>query len=118
MTIGAALSLRKFGCQKGHVLAFITERTGDFVPLMCTALCLGCKIAGQPLNSTQSERDYFLNLVKPDFVFCDVKEYDVLKERLKNAKKDVKIFTFDGQAGDSIPVDSLFMNAVADPYFV
>lgn len=118
LTISAAMNLRKLGCRKGHVMSFFTDNSGDVVPLMCAALCLGCKLSGQPLECTQSERDYFLNLVKPNFVFCDAKEYDLLKERLVNARNDAKMFIFDGQVGEASSVGSLFENVVADPYFV
>lgn len=90
----------------------MTNSLADIAPLVIAALCLACPITAQP------ECLYFLDVVKPYHIFCDLEFYVILKECLKNLNNDAKIFTFGGQTDESIPVDHLFEKGDIETEFV
>lgn len=96
----------------------MTNNSADIAPLVIAALCLACPITAQPVFSSKAECLYFLNVVKPNHIFCDPEFYVILKECLGSLNNDAKIFTFGGQTDESIPVDILFEKADIEPEFV
>lgn len=46
-----------------------------------------------------------MSITKPEFAFCQVEFYPMLKKCFENLEIDAKIFTIDGQAGDSISTE-------------
>lgn len=118
LTIRAANNFKKLGFKKGDVLYFMTNNSADIAPLVFAALCLGCPVTAQPISSSKAECLYFLNVVKPSFVFCDLEFCGTLNECLKNLKNDAKLFTFDGQTDESTPVDNLFDGVNDDANFM
>lgn len=107
-TICIAKNYQRHGFKKGDVIYFTTNNTSDIVPLFVAALCLGCPIAMKQPEHMKAECLHYLKVTKPNFVFCDLDYYSQLKECLSELGNDVKIFTFSGQMGDSIPVENLF----------
>lgn len=116
--INGALNLKSLGCQKGQTIMFAIDNSGDITPLVCAALCLGCKITGQPSGYTDEEILFFFNLMKPDFVICDIQYYAQLKKCLENLNNCATIITFGGQINGIHSVDSLLGNDHLDPFFV
>lgn len=108
ITIRAAKNLQNIGCQKGQVIFLLSNNTDDMVPLVFAALCLGCQISSLPTVCSKSEYEYFLSIMNPHFVFCDLELQPILKECLEHLEINAKFFTFDGQNSESIAVETLF----------
>lgn len=118
MTIRVAKNFQKLGFRKGDVIYFMTSNSAEIAPLVFAALCLGCPITAQPISSSKMECDYFLNVVKPTYIFCDSEFYATLVECLINLKMNVKIFTFNQKVNESTPVESLFEETNDDSNFM
>lgn len=110
-------NFQKFGFKESQILFFLTNNTADVSPLVFAGLCLNCQISSLPTCCSQMEYEYYLNIAKPDFVFCDLKFYSTLKECLTKLKINAKIFTFDGQTDESIPMGIFFQKLDEDWIF-
>lgn len=71
-------------------------------------MCLGCPITGSGKFDTTYEHLYFLNVTKPKYVVCDLEYYDELKACQQSLNHEPTFFTFDGQTGNSLPIEILF----------
>lgn len=80
----------------------------DIAPLTYGVICLGCPVVLPSVNSTRTECDLFLRKMRPDFAICEIEFYQMLKECFRELNINAKIFTTDGQADDSIPIQSLY----------
>lgn len=77
-------------------------------PIFFASIANGCPI--NPLDPLFEKTEIFhmLNVTKPVVIFCDVASYTLLNEVLAELQIRAKIFTFNGQLGDSEPVENLF----------
>lgn len=102
--------MQKFGCERGIKIFFLMENTVDLAPLAFAAMSLSCPIVGLSPTSSQDECKYIMNLTKPEFAICELKNYPMLKKCFADLNINGKIFTIDGQADDSISTELLFAN--------
>lgn len=107
-TVRAAMNLQKFGCERGRRIFLFSNNITDLAPLTFAAICLGCPLAPLVTSSSQSECEYFMSITKTEFAICELKFYPMLKRCFANLNINAKIFTIDGQAGDSISAELLF----------
>lgn len=117
-TIRVAKNLQKCGCKKGEVIFFLTKNSADIPAIVFAALCLGCPITGSGEYNTTREHLYFLNVVKPKYVFCDVEYYEELNDCHHGLNDKPIFFTFGGQTRDSRSIEVLFevdnANSISD----
>lgn len=110
LTVRAAINLRKFGCERGSRIFLLSDNITDLAPLTFAALCLSCPLVPLVNNSSQNECEYFINITRPEFAICEFKYYPMLEECFAKLNINAKIFTINGQAGDSISTEILFEN--------
>lgn len=108
LSVRAAKNLQHFGCDRGRKIFIRVDEVSEIVPIIFGAICLGCAVVPIIENASQAECEYFLNITKPEFAFCHLKSHRMLRDCFTNLKINAKIFTVDGQADDSISIQSLF----------
>lgn len=113
MTIRAAQNLQRLGYyeSKQQVVAIMAGNVSSLSAIVFASFCLGCPIL--PLSGKMEKQtiDHMFQLTTPHLVFCEIKSYDLIVEVLNELKMNVKVFTFNGSKGDSIPVEVLFGEA-------
>lgn len=93
--IRVAQNLKKYHhFNKGDVFALVSKNHHQLAPIVFASLCLGNPISSLDTSFTEIEMTHMLNITKPKAVFCDYDVIDVVKNALKNANNDAKIFTF------------------------
>lgn len=117
LTVRAAKNLQRFGCVRGQKIFIRIDNVPEIVPIIFGAVCLGCPIVSIIEIASQAECEYFLNITKPKFAICHLISHQMLRECFTNLEINAKIFTADGQADDSIPIQSLFESVDDDNYF-
>lgn len=108
-SIRAAKNLRSLGYKKNQVFGFIASNAPDVAPLVFASLYLGCPMNTIDPSFGKNEIKHMLNVTKPSLMFCDAQVYDLVKSCLDDLGNAATIFTFSGQAGDSQPVENLFV---------
>lgn len=103
-----AKNLQRFGAERGQKLQLFIDNYQEIAPLSFGSIFLGCTVVPIAITSSQAECEYFLNITRPEFAVCHIEFYSALKECFTNLKLNAKIFTVEGQIGDSIPLQSLF----------
>lgn len=86
----------------------MTNVSSDVAPIIFASLCLGCPISVIDSSFTKSKVKSIISISKPKIFFCDINVHGLLEASLKDLKITAKIYTFDGQRGDSISIDTLF----------
>ena len=117
-SIRAAQNLRARGYTKNQVVGFIAGNSHHVAPIVFASLYLGCPVNTLDPSFGKNDIKHMLNTTKPSVMFCDVKIYDLLKECLDDLENDAEVFTFDGQIGESKPVENLFMENGDETDFV
>lgn len=107
-TIRAALNLKKMGYEKSDIFGIVAKNSHYVAPIVYASLCIGCPVNTLDPTFSKSELMHMLSITRPKVMFCDANIYDLVQECLNNLENYVKIFTFSGQSGDSIPVEDLF----------
>lgn len=97
------------GCGKDEVVLLMTDNTADSSVIIFAALYLGMHITAMQTFTPRLEYEQFLELSKPNWIFCDTDVFQLTKECLQNVNRgNTKIFTFDGSIDDSTSVQTLF----------
>lgn len=78
---------------------------------------MGCPINPLDPSFSKTELMHMFSITKPKAVFCDVEIYDLVQDCLHELENDGKIFTFNGQTTDSIPVETLFEESSGEDSF-
>lgn len=87
----------------------MSRNTYQVAPVVFGCMYLGCPIGAIDDLYKKSDTLNMLTLTRPAFMFCHISLYDLVKECLDELGNSAKIFTFDGQVGDSVSVDELMM---------
>lgn len=96
------MNMQKFGCERGRKILLLSATITNVAPLYFGAICLGCPLVAMPISSSEAECEHFMSITKPEFAICQVEFYSMIKRCFAKLKIKAKIFTIDGQAGDSI----------------
>lgn len=113
-----ASNLRGIGCKQGEVVFFFTNNSADLPAITFAAFCLGCPVSAIGKFHTKRETLHYLNIARPKYVFCDLDQYERLKECFDELNNRAQFFTFDGQTDDTRSVESLFEKSNSDSIFV
>lgn len=116
-TIRAAQNLQKRGFALKQVVGIISGNVAALAPIIFASVCLGCPINSMP---TMWKRYIITMLQKtqPKVLFCEVDVYDLIIECLNEVGNTAKVFTFNGQRGDSEPAENLFVETGIENDFV
>lgn len=76
--------------------------------MLSICLGIGCLVNTLDPSFKKAEIIHILKLTKPVLMFCDVENYELLRECLTELKNCAKIFTFGGSNGDSEQIETLF----------
>lgn len=107
-TIRVAQNLQKIDHEPRSVVGILTNNSADVAPIVFASLCLGCPISLFDPSFTKFEIKSIISISKPKTFFCDVSVHSLLEASLKESQLTARVFTFDGQRGNSISVDTLF----------
>lgn len=78
-------------------------------PTVLGSMYLGCTVGAIDDMYKQPNMTNMLKITQPVLMFCHISLYDIVKECLDDIGNTAKIFTFDGQVGDSEPVENLMV---------
>jgi len=79
---------------------------------------MGCPVVPLHTQLEKSEIVRFLVNTKPTAIFCDVSDYNRLKEALEELKRDAKVFIFGENDYGMETVESLFAETGQENSFV
>lgn len=105
-TVRAAQNIQKLGCLPTDVVGF-SGIDRNLAPVVCASFCLGCPINTLSPAFGKADMVHNLKITKPKLMFCNVESYEFVSECLNEVGNDARIFTLDGQVGDSNSVEQL-----------
>lgn len=108
-SIRIAQNLQARGYEKGQVFGIIAANSQNVAPVVFAAFYLGCPMNTMDPSFGKKEITHMLGTTAPSLMFCDAKVYDLLSECLRELGNNAAIFTIGGEAGDSEPVENLFV---------
>lgn len=106
--IRTAMNLQRLGYKPSSIFGFIARNSANVAPIVFGSLFNGCPLNTMDPNFGKVELIHMLKTTKPCLMFCDLINYELVAECLKEVGLNSSIFTFDGQKGDSKSVDNLF----------
>lgn len=108
---------------RGHgnskeTFAIIARNVSHVSAVVFGSLCLGCPMNIVYATAEKASMAQAFEITQPSVVFCEIDVYDVVKECFKEMGKNVKIFTFNGERGDSESVESLLQETHNEENFM
>lgn len=116
-TVRAAQNLKKLGHQSNNVFVFMAKNTDYLAPIIFASFCLGCPVNVLDSSFKKAEIIHMLQITEPRLMFCDIEVYSLVSECLKELENDAQIFTFGEQCGNSIAVETLFVETGVESAF-
>lgn len=116
-TIRAAQNLQTRGYQTNQVFSLMTRHLENVAPIVFAAYYLGCPVNPLHWSFGKDEIVQIFRTTKPSVIFCEIENYLVLVESLRELKMNAKIFTFNGQTHDSESVTNLFLETGIEIHF-
>lgn len=107
MTIRAAQNLQKRGYTSKDVTAIVAGDVAHMAPIVFASLSLGHPICVTNSSWKQDTLRMF-EMTKPNLIFCDVEDYEMVVECLEDLELNAKVFSFYKTIGDAEHVDNLF----------
>lgn len=107
MTIRAAQNLQKRGYNSKDVTAIVAGDVAHLAPIVFASISLIHPICVTN-SSWKPDTLRMFEMTKPNLIFCDVEDYDMVVECLDDLELKAKIFTFYKTIGDSEHVELLF----------
>lgn len=117
-TIRAAQNLQKHGYQPGQVIGLMAKNSHFVAPIVFGSIGIGCPVNTLDPLFGKIELSHMLNAIKPVLMFCDIDNYELVKECLTDLGSDAKIFTFGGSKGGAEPVEILLSETHEEDDFV
>lgn len=86
----------------------MVKNSNDVTALLFAAFAMDCLPDMCNVSLGKKELVLIFQKSKLSIIFCDVEFYNLVRESLKEAKNNAKIFTLNGSKDDSEPVEVLF----------
>lgn len=107
MTIRAAQNLQKRGYNSKDVTAIVAGDVAHLAPIVFASLSLGHPICVTN-SSWKPDTLRMFDMTKPNLIFCDVEDYEMVVECLDDLGLKAKIFSFYKTIGETENVENLF----------
>lgn len=107
MSIRAAQNLQKRGYNLKDVTAIVAGDVAHLAPIVFASIFLGHPICVTN-SSWKPDNIRMFEMTKPNLIFCEVEDYDMVVECLNDLGLKAKIFSFYKTIGDAEHVENLF----------
>lgn len=116
--IRVAQNLQARGFRPKQILTLISKNYHNVAPVIFASLSIACPLNPIDPSFGRIEFMHMLSETKPAAIFCEVTSYDIVNEALLQIKHDAHIFTFNGSAGRSEPIENLFQETHIEHRFL
>lgn len=117
-SVRAAQNIQKLNFKKGDIFMIISNNNHELTPIVTALLATGYAYNALDPSFTETEITHMVNIIKPKLVFSDLQSYDAIEKSLRNLNIEAPVYTFEGQVGNSIAVQSLLAKTGQEYEFV
>ncbi|XP_031624429.1 4-coumarate--CoA ligase-like 7 [Contarinia nasturtii] len=118
ITVRVAQNLQNRGYKPKQMFGFMVKNSEAVAALMFAAFAMGAIPDMCSVTLGKEDLAPIFERSKPSVIFCDVEFYDLVRESLREAGSNAKIFTLNGEKGDSESVEALFQKTGKETRFI
>lgn len=117
-TMRAVQNLQARGIKPGQIVEIVARNSHHLAPIVFASLALGCTFNALSTSSARNDIIHMLRITKPAVMFCDVENYELVKDCLAELGNKAIMFTFGGSVDGSEPVENLFTKTHKENQFM